>query len=187
MKILRFGYQIRAARIEELPLLAEIEQSAASLFLDTPYAWLANAESLPLEFVQQQFQTGLVWVAVDLDETVVGYAIAREVDRTLYLQQIDVLPAHGRRGIGAALVNAIYERGKQQGYSICSLSTFQDIPWNAPFYAKLGFSPVEEAELTPGFQQIRFNELAAGLPMADRIIMYRRLQPETLSIDRVSE
>ena len=41
-----FGYQIRAARIEELPLLAHIEQSAASLFLNTPYAWLATAEGL---------------------------------------------------------------------------------------------------------------------------------------------
>jgi predicted N-acetyltransferase YhbS len=117
MKILKFGYQIRAARIEELPLLAEIEQSAASLFLNTPYAWLATAESLPLEFVQQQFKTGLVWVAADLHETVVGYAIAREVDRTFYLQQIDVLPAHGRSGIGSTLVNTICGRAKQQGYS----------------------------------------------------------------------
>jgi predicted N-acetyltransferase YhbS len=187
MKILRLGYQIRAARVEELPLLADIEQSAAILFLDTPYAWLANADSLPLEFVQQQFRAGLVWVAVDLDEKVVGYAIAREVDRTLYLQQIDVLPAHGRSGIGSALVNAICERAKQQGYLLVSLSTFRDIPWNAPFYSTLGFSPVEEAQLTPGFQQIRLKELAAGLPIADRIIMYRKLQPETLIINRVSE
>ena len=112
-----FGYQIRAARIEKLPLLAHIEQSAASLFLNTPYAWLTTAESLPLEFVQQQFQTGLVWVAVDLHETVVGYAIASEVDRTLYLQQIDVLPAHGRRGIGSVLVNVICERARHQDYS----------------------------------------------------------------------
>jgi predicted N-acetyltransferase YhbS len=175
MKILKFGYRIRAARIEELPLLAHIEQSAASLFLNTPYAWLATAESLPLEFVQQQFQTELVWVAVDLRETVVGYAIAHEVDRTLYLQQIDVLPAHGRRGVGSALVNVICERARQQDYSIVSLSTFRDIPWNAPFYSTLGFCPVDESEFTDGFQQIRLKELAAGLQMASRVIMYRKL------------
>jgi GNAT superfamily N-acetyltransferase len=175
MTITKFSYQIRSPQIEELPLLSCIEQSAASLFLDTSYAWLAGAESLPLEFVEQQFHAGWVWVAVDLDDTVVGYAIVREVDDTLYLQQIDVTPKHGRKGIGSALINAICEQAKQQGYSILSLSTFRDISWNAPFYSKLGFIAVDEAELTTGFQQIRLQELAAGLPIADRVIMYCRL------------
>jgi ribosomal protein S18 acetylase RimI-like enzyme len=171
----KFGYQIRSARIEELPLLAHIERSAAVLFLDTPYAFVVDAEPLSLEFVRQQFPAGLVWVAVDLDRTIVGYAIAREVDDTLYLQEIDVAPEHGRRGIGSALVETVCERAKQQGYRIVSLSTFRDIPWNAPFYAKLGFRPVDEAELTTGFQQLRLKELEAGLPISERVIMYRLL------------
>jgi hypothetical protein len=100
------GYQIRPARIEELPLLAHIELAAAVLFLDTPYAFLVDAEPLPLDF---------------------------------------------------------------------SLSTFRDISWNAPFYAKLGFRPVDEAELTTGFQQLRLKELEAGLPISERVIMYRVL------------
>jgi predicted N-acetyltransferase YhbS len=121
---------------------------------------------------QQPFQAGQVWVAVDRHEAVVGYAIACEVDNTLYLQQIDVAPEHGRKGIGSALVNTICAWAKQQGYRIVSLSTFQDIPWNAPFYSKLRFYPVDEAELTIGFQQIRRKELEAGLPIADRVIMH---------------
>jgi RimJ/RimL family protein N-acetyltransferase len=81
-----------------LPLLSHIERSAARLFLDTPYAFLVNDEPLSLDFVQQQFQAGRVWVAVDCHEAVVGYAIAREVDDTLYFQQIDVaLSAVGLR------------------------------------------------------------------------------------------
>jgi predicted N-acetyltransferase YhbS len=169
------NYRIRPARFEELPLLSHIENSAAALFLDTPYAFLVNDDPLSLDFVRQQFQAGRVWVAVDCDEIVVGYAIAREVDETLYLQQIDVEPEHGRRGIGSALVKTVCDWAQQQGYEIVSLSTFRDIPWNAPFYAKLGFRPVDEAELTTGFQQIRLKELAAGLPVLDRVIMYRVL------------
>jgi GNAT superfamily N-acetyltransferase len=79
-------------------------------------------------------------VAVDRHEAVVGYAIACEVDETLYLQQIDVAPQHGRRGIGSALVGAVCAWAKHHSYCIVSLSTFRDIPWNAPFYSKLGFS-----------------------------------------------
>jgi predicted N-acetyltransferase YhbS len=127
---------------------------------------------LPLEFVQQRFQAGPVWVAIDRDNVVVGYAIAREVDNTLYLQQIDVAPEHGRRGIGSALVKTVCDWAKQQAYAIVSLSTFRDVPWNAPFYSKLGFCHVEEAELTTGFQQIRLKELEAGLPISDRVMIY---------------
>jgi predicted N-acetyltransferase YhbS len=177
MKILKSDYRIRAAQVEELPLLSPIEQSAAVLFLDTPYAFLMDADSLPLEFVQQCFQAGHVWVAIDRHESVVGYAIVREVDNTLYLQQIDVAPEHGRRGIGSALVTTVCDWAKQQGYAIVSLSTFRDVSWNAPFYSKLGFCPVDEAELTTGFQQIRLKELEAGLPISDRVIMYCVLLP----------
>jgi GNAT superfamily N-acetyltransferase len=174
MTILKLGYRICAARIEELPMLSEIEQSAARLFLDTPYAFLVNDEPLSLDFVQQQFSAGRVWVAVDCHETVVGYAISREVDDTLYLQQIDVEPEHGRRGIGSALVKTVCAWAQQQGYAIVSLSTFRNLPWNAPFYSKMGFYPVDEAELTTGFQQIRLKELAAGLPIVERVIMQRK-------------
>jgi predicted N-acetyltransferase YhbS len=176
MTVLKLGYQIRSARIEELPLLSLIEQSAARLFLDTPYAFLVNDEPLSLDFVQQQFRAGRVWVAVDCHEIVVGYAIAREVDNTLYLQQIDVEPEHGRSGIGSALVKTVCDWAKQQAYEIVSLSTFRDIPWNAPFYSKLGFHAVDEAGLSTGFQQIRLKELAAGLPISDRVIMHRKLK-----------
>jgi predicted N-acetyltransferase YhbS len=175
MNMLKSGGCIRPARVEELPLLARIEHSASMLFLDTPYAFLIDDAPLPLDFVQQQCHAGLVWVAVDGGDTVVGYAVAREVENTLYLQQIDVLPAYGRRGIGTALVTAVCDRAQQLGYKIVSLSTFHTLPWNAPFYAKLGFTPVDGAELTTGFQHIRLKELAAGLPIADRVIMYRHL------------
>jgi ribosomal protein S18 acetylase RimI-like enzyme len=110
MRILKSGYQIRSARVEEIPLLSHIEQSASSLFLDTPYSFLINADPLPLDYVQQQFQAGRVWVAVDRHETVVGYAIACEVDDTLYLQEIDVYPEHGRKGIGFEAGLPISER-----------------------------------------------------------------------------
>lgn len=181
MKILESGYIIRSARAEELPLLAQIERS----FLDTPYAFLANDEPLSLEFVRQRFQVGQVWVAVDPQNVVVGFAITREVDDTIYLQEMDVAPAHGRRGLGTALVETVCDWARLQGYGAISLSTFRDLPWNAPFYSKLGFRILDESELTIDFRQIRLKELEAGLPISDsvsaafagRVMMYRDLQP----------
>jgi GNAT superfamily N-acetyltransferase len=184
MKMLDSGYTIRSARAEELPLLAQIERSAAALFLDTPYPFLANDEPLSLDFVWQRFQVGQVWVALDLQDVVVGFAITREVDDTIYLQEMDVDPKHGRRGLGSALVETVCDWAQLQDYGTISLSTFRDLPWNAPFYSKLGFRILDESELTICFQQIRLQELEAGLPISDsvsaafagRVIMYRELQ-----------
>lgn len=176
MNIFLPSYKIRAAQIEDLLALAEIEQAAATLFCDTPYAFLVDAEALPLDFVSQQFQAGRVWVAVeDRDLSVVGYAIALDVEGNAYLQQIDVLPAYGRKGIGRQLVEQVCLWAKQQNYSRIFLSTFVDIEWNAPFYMKLGFQVMAEVDLPNGFQQIRRQEAEAGLPIARRAILYREL------------
>jgi GNAT superfamily N-acetyltransferase len=170
-------YAIRSAQIEELPQLAAIERAAAIRFWDTPYTFLADGEPLPIEFIQHRFQAGQVWVAVDRYNIVIGFAITREVDRTLYIQEIDIAPEHGQRGIGRALIETVQTWGSRSGYAVMSLSTFRDLPWNAPFYAKLGFRILDEAELTPGFQQIRAHEREAGLPIVDRVIMQCDLPP----------
>jgi GNAT superfamily N-acetyltransferase len=175
MKNLQAGYKIRSARFEELTLLSAIELSAARLFLDTPYSFLVHAAPLPLIFLKQRFEVEQVWVAADPQDRVVGYAVTQEVDATLYLREIDVDPAYMRQGIGSALVNTVVAWAKRQGYSVMALSTFRDIPWNAPFYSKLGFCPVDESELTAGFQQIRLQEAEAGLPIEERVIMQRVL------------
>ena len=83
--------------------------------------------------------------------------------------------------IGSALVNTVLVWAKRQGYSVMALSTFRDIPWNAPFYSKLGFHVLDESELTAGFQHIRLQEAEAGLPIANRVIMRYMLSKQ---IDR---
>jgi GNAT superfamily N-acetyltransferase len=177
MQMLQSGYAIRSAQVEELPLLAPIEQAAAIRFQDTPYAFLADSEPLSIEFVQQRFQAGQVWVIVDQADQVIGFALTREVDRTLYLEELDIAPQHGRRGLGKALVETVQAWGKDSGYNTMSLSTFRDLPWNAPFYAKLGFRILDAAELTVGFQAIRQHEHEAGHPIDDRVIMHCALSP----------
>ena len=63
------------------------------------------------------------------------------------LEQVDVLPEHGKQGLGRALVEKIIIAAKQQGYDNIYLTTFEDIPWNCPFYKKIGFKVVKDKEL----------------------------------------
>jgi GNAT superfamily N-acetyltransferase len=168
-------YQIRSAQLDDLVKLTEIERAAANLFCDTPYAFLVDAEPLSIDFITQQFRSGRVWVAVDNDNICMGFAIANNVDGNAYLQEIDVHPNYGRRGIGRALIERVCLWAKSQNYDKIFLSTFLDIEWNAPFYLKSGFQILADDKLTIGCQQIRQKEAEAGLSIDRRGILYREL------------
>ncbi len=54
-------------------------------------------------------------------------------DDLLHLEEIDVDPSHGRRGLGTALVNAVCEWASDSGHALLTLTTFRAVPWNLPF------------------------------------------------------
>jgi hypothetical protein len=56
-----------------------------------------------------------------------------------------------------------------------TLTTFADVPWNAPYYARLGFEITPPNKITPGLREIRQYEAAAGLDAWPRVVMSRTL------------
>ena len=63
-----------------------------------------------------------------------------------HLAQISVHPDHGRRGVGRALLEAAAERAALKGHGSLTLTTYADLPWNGPFYARHGFVEVPADE-----------------------------------------
>ena len=133
------GYSIRRARPDELAALPAIEQAAAEQFRATAFAGMADAalSSVALDPAHDH-----VWVAVSETECPVGFAIAHLHDDEAHLHELDVHPDHARRGLGTGLIRAVADWARDQGATAVTLSTFRDIPWNAPFYARLGFAPL---------------------------------------------
>ena len=56
-----------------------------------------------------------------------------------------------------------------------TLTTFAEVPWNAPYYARLGFTILATDQLTPGLRRIRDHEVARGLDAWPRVAMRRPL------------
>ena len=94
------------------------------------------------------------WVAVTHGEPA-GYVAASRIGDVLWLVQLAVDPAHGRRGLGRALVETVIGHARSTGCSVVMLSTFRDVPFNRPWYRRLGFAEVEPATL-PQALQARF-------------------------------
>ncbi len=122
----------------------------------------------------QRDLTGQLLVA-ELDRRVVAFAHVVEVDGEAHLEQLSVVPEHGRRGIGGALVRAALVEADWSGRRVMTLCTYRDVPWNGPFYAKLGFMEL----LDPGYElaRLRRHEKVLGLDeCGPRIVMARAVR-----------
>lgn len=152
--------------------LPGIERAAAERFSreDLPDSLRGAATSLG-EF-EAAARAGRLWIAWIADSgRPVGFALAAVVGGCAHLQEMDVLPEHGRRGLGQALVEAVVDWARQHGFRALTLTTFRSVPWNAPFYRRLGFRALTPAELTPALAQLLEDEAEDGLPRSKRLAM----------------
>ena len=167
--------RVRPARPEEAGRLREIEDEAGTRFAGLGLIDEELDVSFPLDVLARLVSMGQVWVAATDGGPPVGMVIASVRDGAVYVEEMDVLPAYGRRGLGARLLEGGCDWAEAHGYPAVTLSTFRDVPWNGPFYRKHGFRDLTPAEWTPGMQAIREKEAQHGLRVEARVFMRRDL------------
>jgi predicted N-acetyltransferase YhbS len=87
-----------------------------------------------------------------------------------------VHPAHARRGLGRWLIDYVSGWARADGELALTLTTFADVPWNGPYYARLGFSVVAAEALTDELRAELAHDAANGIPMQHRIAMCKPLR-----------
>lgn len=167
-------YDIRAARVDELEFLREIERAAGRRFAEIGLDAVAESDPVPLDTLQAQQQDGEVWVAADADARPVGFIVTFAFEDAIHIEELSVLPDHGGRGLGTRLIETVAEWAKRQGFQALTLSTFRDVAWNAPFYERIGFGPVEESEMSANVLGAFQAETRAWHPLV-RVWMRRTL------------
>ena len=165
-------YRITAARANDLPFLPAIELAAAKLLAGhAPESVLTETTSD--EELKEALLLGHLWVAL-ADDVPVGFAHIEVLEPTVaHLEEIDVHPHHGRRGLGTKLVRAICDWAIAAGYHSVTLTTFRDVPWNMPFYARLGFEVIPSEALSPALRSVVQDETRRGLDPTRRVAMRR--------------
>ena len=154
-----------------MPALACIEIEAAKRFLGTGLVDHLQDTSFDTASLKALIDCKQVWLACAEDNTPVGFIVVSVRGSLAYLEEMDVLPAHGRRGIGARLVSAAKEWARDKGFDALILSTFESIPWNVPFYKRLGFAVLPEERWSADMLHLRAEEQERGLPIDKRVIM----------------
>ncbi|EFG65060.1 GNAT family N-acetyltransferase, partial [Streptomyces sp. SPB074] len=128
---------IRAARPADLPRLQRVETAAGEPFRALGMPEIADDAPPALAVLERHRRAGLAWVHAAADDTPVAYLIADRLDGCLHIEQVSVDPAHAHRGLGRALIGHAAAHARAEGASALTLTTFTEVPWNAPYYARL--------------------------------------------------
>ena len=167
-------YEVTEAAPEDVALLPEIERIAglqfkASADLGIPDEMYDTPN--PVETFAAAQRAGRLWVARAASGEPVGFALVTEIERYAHLDELDVLPTYGRRGIGSTLLAAVCSWARDAGYAAVTLRTFRDVPWNAPFYRRRGFCVVESETLSAGHVALERSERQRGLRTEARVTL----------------
>ncbi|MFE9388423.1 GNAT family N-acetyltransferase [Streptomyces sp. NPDC006784] len=172
--------RIRAGTARELGRIQEIERAAGRCFRGIGMREIADDEPPTWQCLREFAEAGGLWVATDPDGSrPVAYALTEPVDGCLHIEQLSVHPDRARRGIGRALLDHLAARAAAERTPALTLTTFTEVPWNAPYYARLGFRTLATHELGPGLREIRAREAAAGLDRRPRVCMRREAAAPT--------
>lgn len=168
------GLLLRAGTEADIDTLLEVERRAATLLLGHGAYDLFAMHSLSPQNLQDGIAHGILQVA-EVGGQAVGLALCGEVDGCAHLFEMDVVPEHGRRGIGSALLESACGRAEERGFSAMTLTTLRDVPWNAPFYARRGFTELPQERWGVQLAEIVARERLLGFPMQLRVVMQRKL------------
>jgi len=169
-------YRIRPARAAEAEAIREIERAAGQAFASVGYPDVARHEPTPAAALRDAVTDGALFVAVTPDDDrPVGFVICTEIDGNLYVQELAVHPAHAGHRLAVPLLNAAEALARKLGLPALSLTTFRTVPWNAPYYERLGFHELSDNQIGPSLRFVIARQKAAGLDVANRVAMRRYL------------
>ncbi|MEL6347649.1 MAG: GNAT family N-acetyltransferase [Myxococcota bacterium] len=164
-------YTIRIARLDDIPRLPPIEHAAGMLFEQAGIS--GNITVMSTDALRAALDEDGLLVAADESDQPVGFAVYAIHDDTAHLAEMDVHPDHGRRGLGGRLLQTVIHHARQHGCAQVTLTTYRDVPWNGPFYARHGFQEIPDTAWTPALAERADAEgVRAG---GRRIVMTLRL------------
>lgn len=163
---------IRPARPDDLPKLPAIEVAAGALFRDVDMPEIADDDPPTTE---ELAAAAALIVAVDDSDEPIAYARIEMVGGEPHLEQISVLPSCGGQGVGTRLLDEVAAWARDRGHGAVTLTTFRDVPFNGPLYARRGYEEVPEQEWTDAIRALVASEAEHGLDVSKRVVMRRRL------------
>ncbi len=162
---------VRAARPEDAVLLPAIEMSAGAVFRAAPgLEWIADDAVMSEDDHRRFIGQGTAWVAQAPGGPLCGFLVAEIFGCELHVWELAVDACFQRMGLGRRLMDAACSHARDADLTAITLTTFRDLAWNAPWYARMGF---REAPAPPGsrLRAVLEAEIQHGLPAQRRVAL----------------
>ena len=162
---------IRPAQATDTPTLQAIERDGARAFWALPgFAFCAALPVRTQSEHERVRQTGHSLVLEHQGQPI-GFALILPVDGHAHLLETAIALAHQGRGLGRQLIGTTQAWTIAAGYREMTLTTYRDVPWNAPFYSRLGFLTFHPDPTRMGLNTIVQEEIDAGFAGQARVAM----------------
>ncbi|MGW5053217.1 GNAT family N-acetyltransferase [Actinokineospora sp. NPDC004072] len=166
------GPMIRPATPADFPRLQEIEVAAGQAFRDVGLPEIADHDPPSVEVLAHFTRQGRAWVH-DRDGVAAAYLLAKILDGCAHIAQVTTDPTFRGHRLGQALIDHLQTWARSHSLPALTLTTFRDIPWNAPYYRRLGFVEIPP---TGALADEVAEEARLGLDPALRVCMRRKVE-----------
>ena len=167
--------EIRPAAFADCGRLQQIERAAGEVFRTVGMPQIADDAPPSVEELEGYVRAGSAWVAATDPDLPEAYLLTERIDDALHIEQVSVDPTYARLGRGRALIEHAARQAAELSCSALTLTTFVNVPWNAPYYRRLGFMEIPDGGLSPGLAAVRRREAEIGLDRWPRTAMRRTL------------
>ncbi|WP_340645268.1 GNAT family N-acetyltransferase [Phenylobacterium sp.] len=130
-----------------MPRLPEIELSAVDAFINTSIPPGPLSTATPAEGWRDALNHGTLWVVDGEQGTPIGFLGAHREGGGLHILEFDVEAGHQGKGLGRLLLRHVIDWARAEGLFELTLTTFRNIAWNGPFYARMGFAEISDADM----------------------------------------
>jgi GNAT superfamily N-acetyltransferase len=168
------AYRIERGAAVHVAPLPGIEATAGSRFREIGMGEVADGGTTPLSILHERVEAGQLYVAVDEDAAPAGFLMWSPKDGLAYIEEVSVHPAHAGHRLAASMIDRLGADARGH-FPALTLSTFRAVPWNAPYYASLGFREMPYADAGPDHLKNWRHQQSAGLDMSKRLFMIRHL------------
>ncbi|MDB2439656.1 GNAT family N-acetyltransferase [Hellea sp.] len=168
---------IRLSELKDIPAMSLVEHSAQTAFLTIPeLAWVADGHVLAHEEHRKAIMAKTSWVSEDKhSHRIIGFLSAEALTTEFHLSEVSVHADFQRQGIGRKLIETAVQYAASRGALTVTLTTFMNVPWNAPFYKKMGFDVIEDGSLGERLSGLLLEEKSHGLSRDNRCAMRKSL------------
>ncbi|KAF7869910.1 hypothetical protein EAF04_004694 [Stromatinia cepivora] len=138
-------HTVREARHEDIPLLPDVERSAAELF--TCFNVTVGDSVLDPLLLTTMLEDHHLWVAVNSEDKPVGFIGGFKLDGNFHVAEVSVGRDSQKQGIGNALMYRMMTDIKVEGFRAITLTTNKILPFNRPWYQSLGYTELEARDI----------------------------------------